>query len=183
MGKYHSEFHVYWTHQCGDMQHFLFWTKSAANLTTWVFFGKSKFFNFLFLFFFFFLPGGSTDVFCKVSWQSVKLPFSNLQKEMGVAYIMMFNNIHWTHGNGIFECATKCMGVVRQNSLFLIIAPPSGENWVWQPIVKFSAGVMYIPSLVSFGACSGSEKCDHLGRKSGNSKNNRDLASRDLLRP
>ena len=34
----------------------------------------------------------------------------------------------------------------------------------------------YIPSLVSFGIWSGSEKYDHLGQKSRHSKNNRDLA-------
>ena len=47
----------------------------------------------------------------------------------------------------------------------------------------FLTGVRYIPSLVSFGVCAGKEKCDHLGRKSGHSKNNRDLAGRDLLGP
>lgn len=34
---------------------------------------------------------------------------------------------------------------------------------------------MYITSLVSFGVCSGSEKCDQLGRKSHHSKNKRAL--------
>ena len=43
--------------------------------------------------------------------------------------------------------------------------------------------VTYIPSLVSFVACSGGEKCDHLGWKSRHSKHNRDLAGRDLLGP
>ena len=45
----------------------------------------------------------------------------------------------------------------------------------------FSAGVMYI-RLLSFGVCSGSENCDHLGQKS-HYKNNRDLAGKDLLGP
>ena len=38
----------------------------------------------------------------------------------------------------------------------------------------FSAGVTYIPSLVSFGVCSGSEKCDYLGQQSNHWKNNRE---------
>ena len=40
-----------------------------------------------------------------------------------------------------------------------------------------------MPSLVSFGVCSGSEKCDNLGQKSCYYKNNKDLAGQDLLRP
>ena len=32
--------------------------------------------------------------------------------------------------------------------------------------------MIYIPSLVSFGVYSGSEKCDNLGRERCNSKNN-----------
>ena len=32
-------------------------------------------------------------------------------------------------------------------------------------LYNFSPGLSYIPSLVSFGACSDSEKCDHFGHR------------------
>ena len=41
---------------------------------------------------------------------------------------------------------------------------------------NFSAGETYIPSLVSFGACSGSQKSDDLVQKSRYYNNNMDLA-------
>ena len=69
------------------------------------------------------------------------------------------------------------MGVISQNALSSITA-----------INNFSPGVIYIPSLVSFGVCSGNEKCDHFGyRKKKKNNNNhydykRDLAG-SLLRP
>ena len=47
----------------------------------------------------------------------------------------------------------------------------------------FSAGVTYMPSLVSFGVRLGSEKCDSLGQKSRLYKNNMDNAGQDLLGP
>ena len=59
-----------------------------------------------------------------------------------------------------------------------IIALPSGGIRGQQIFFFKSAGVTYVPSLVSFGVYSGSEKCDHFV-----SKNNRDLAGQDLLRP
>ena len=51
------------------------------------------------------------------------------------------------------------MGVISQNALSLITAPPSGGNAERKKIITFC--VTYIPRLVSFGVCSGSEKCDN----------------------
>ena len=48
--------------------------------------------------------------------------------EMGVASTTRFSTIHWMHGYKVFECATKCMGVISQNALSLITVPPSGGN-------------------------------------------------------
>ena len=78
-------------------------------------------------------------------------------REFAMACMTRFSTIQWTRGYMVFECATKYMWVTSQNT--------------------------HLPWLLSFGACSGSEKCNHLGRKSGHSKNNRDLAGRDLLGP
>ena len=39
-------------------------------------------------------------------------------------------------------------------------------------LLNFSAGVTYIPNLVGFGVCSGSEKCSHLKQARSHSKNN-----------
>ena len=73
---------------------------------------------------------------------------------MGVAYT---STIQWMRGYKVFECATTYMWVISQNTLSLIIAPRSVEieddNRLWNLL----AGVMYIPSLMSFGVCSGSE--------------------------
>ena len=44
----------------------------------------------------------------------------------------------------------NCTGVIRQNTLSSIIAPPSGGNSRRQ-FLKFLAGVTYITSLMSFG--------------------------------
>ena len=66
---------------------------------------------------------------------------------MGVAYIMTFSKIEWMRGYKVFECATKYMWVISQNALSLIIVAIEDNNRLW----NFSAGVTYIPSLVSLG--------------------------------
>ena len=48
--------------------------------------------------------------------------------EMGVAYMMRFNTIQGTCGYKVFECVMNCMGVISQNTLSLIIGPPSCGN-------------------------------------------------------
>ena len=56
-------------------------------------------------------------------------------------------------------------GRYKPNALSSIIALPSGGNSQQQQIITFSPGMTYIPSLMSFGVYSGSEKCDYFGRR------------------
>ena len=69
----------------------------------------------------------------KVSCKSLKSPgrseFAGKKwyVEMSVAYIKRLNRIQEMRGYKVFECAIS-MPVVRQNTLLLIIAPPSGGN-------------------------------------------------------
>ena len=70
-------------------------------------------------------------------WKSRFSTFCQIAKkkrsaEMGVACSTRFSTIHWT-------CATKYMGVISQNTLPLIVAPPSGGNSGWQWIITFFA--------------------------------------------
>ena len=41
---------------------------------------------------------------------------------------MKFSTIQGMHGYRVSECAMIYKGVISQNALSLIIAPPSGEN-------------------------------------------------------
>ena len=58
---------------------------------------------------------------------------------MGMVYTKRHNTIHWTRGYKVFECVTKYMGVISQNALSLITAPPSGGNSGRKKIIKFFA--------------------------------------------
>ena len=49
-----------------------------------------------------------------------------------------FIRIQCTCGYKVFECATKYMGVMSQNALSLIIAPPSGRPGFEFKLIKLS---------------------------------------------
>ena len=74
-----------------------------------------------------FLSGVSTDAVHKVWYKS----------EMGVTYITRFNTIQSRRGYKFFWMWINYMGVVSQNTLLLIIAPPSGGHSWWQYIITF----------------------------------------------
>ena len=128
-----------------------------------------------------------------MSWEEFKKAglqhFTNLRKkkngrqEWAWPIWRDFCKIQGTHGYKVVECAIKYIGVISQNALSKIIAPPNGWNSRRQWIIKFFARCDLYSKFLSFGVCSGSEKCDHLGPKSQHNKNNRDLTGWDLLRP
>ena len=123
-------------HKCGDMQHFLFWIKTAGScyLISRELFGLSKCFWWLFV-----RRVHRCCVTCfvqigEITWEEFEKVgfwyFANLRKIKNRRRKWAWprlSTIHWMCGCKVFEYETKYMGIMSQN-LTLITVSPSGGN-------------------------------------------------------